>query len=431
MGFKLFDEIGNEEFTNGEAATNVAPLDTVEMMDTTAAFESIAVLASEAEMARETIALSESVVASMESQVVCEKELMAKPESVSGATVVLSMESLNATAVILGADLPAKLSSESIEASPVDSLEIAIEEKQSLIARVIVTIKAMYKKFVAILKKMYVKAAVAMNGTAKQAEALKAKISEMKDGKDIEVDEKLLKLINAKLGGAMTKLGAKEFDSKFVKDLMDRIKAGRSADAISGTISAMAGKIDKAMSAAKDETSGKEVNDMIKELIPVGGIITRYDGTGIKSIVANAPEVKDDAKLNKQEVVNAIAKITFTNKTAEASKVVVKTIKWNEIAAIVGYTIPFAKDIKGFSDAVNKSVEAAEKAVVGLKEGEDDKKYLPVTKLANVVIANAGMDMVLGYMATIKGVLSVVAAATKSGSSDKKEEKKEDKKEEK
>ena len=425
MGFKLFDQV---DLSTEDMGLN-EPLDIDVVIATQEAFADIADIEREHENTQATIALADTVTSNLEAQVAHESAVLAKPESITAATVILSQESLVATAKLLGAeDTLAGLSVESMEANPVTSLELSIEEKQGLIKRVIETIKVLFKKFVTMFKKLYTKALVAMTGIAKQAEALEKEIKETKDGKDVEVKdgEKLAKLINAKLGAVIEREKASGVDKTLLTTLMSTVanlgKTGAFASATSDLVSV----IEKSTKDLKDEVEGKDLKKIIDDMEAVGMGVLRVDGNTIKKTKMTRPEVDEGKKYTKQQAIDVIAKVSYgvESKKAEEKKGLGK-IAFSDLAEMAKALVEPAKGLKKFAENVDKSIENASKTIEKLKEGEDDKKYLPATKMANVMIANVGIDMVLGYIGAVKGSLAVVTAAFKEA---KNEDKKEDKK---
>jgi len=166
MSFKLFDQVqlGNEDMDLGETG----PLDVSEVIVAQEAMSEIDAIAADAGMLTASIDLSQTLSDNLEKQIGHESAMLEKPESITGATVVLSHESLVNAAAMMGAeDTLATLSIEAMEANPVRSLEISIEEKQSMVSKIIETIKIGLQKFGLMIKKLYVKVVVAMTGIEK------------------------------------------------------------------------------------------------------------------------------------------------------------------------------------------------------------------------------------------------------------------------
>lgn len=421
MGFKLFDQVdlGNEAMSPIVAE----PMDIETVIATQEAFAGIADVEKEYENANATIALANTVTGNLEAQIAHESAILAKPESITGATVVLSQESLIATAKLLGAEgTLAGLSIESIAANPVTSLELSIEEKQSLIARVIETVKVLAKKFVAMLKKLYTKAVVAMSGVSKQAGDLSKEIAGVKDGADVKVEDggKLAQLINAKFGAAMFVLESKDPGSNLIAGIFAKLEGlNKTADIASGTATLIAG-IDKAISDLGEKVAGKDLAKTVAELAIADGQVVRFDGASVKTIKTSKPTIDEGKEYSKKEAINAIAQITFSVTSEKAPLVKgIAEIKFANLATMAVETGKAADTLKSFSDSVNKAIEGAVKNVKGLKEGDDDKKYLPATKMANVMISNVGMDLILGYLGAVKGSLSVTNAVFKLSKGEK------------
>ena len=426
MGFKLFDQV---DLATEDIALSAAPLNIETVIATQEAFADIADIEKEHDNIHATISLANTVASNLGAQVSQESALLTKPESVTAGAVILSQESLVATAKLLGAEgTLAGLSVESMEANPVTSLELSIEEKQSLIKRVIETIKVLFKKFSAMFKKLYAKVLVAMTGTSTQIEKLKTEIADMKEFVVAKDNENVLKVVNGKLGAAVKLTGAAKVDKAFV-DLslnMSKTEDGLALYAIPSYVSGVATDIDSAYGKLKDENKGSDVKALIDEVLKgYSKTLVRFDGKSVKNLTVVGPEVDEKAeKITKQQAVDILAKVTFKIEAEDADEIKsFDAVGQDDLVAALDAVMVSAKDIKKFADGVDKVVVDANKTVDKLKEGDDDKKYLPVTKAANVIIGNAGIDMILGRVGLIKGFTSLGATALKEAkAADKKED---------
>ena len=428
-GMKLFDqvEVSQEEI----APVEVAPLDPVEMMETAEAFADIQQIEDEAVVAHEAIAIADTVVASLEAQVNVDKGLLADKASVNKGNVILSQETLKATAAILGANIESiNLSSEAIEADPAEALAISVEAKDGFVKKVIDNIKLLFKKFTALLKKLYTKAVVAMTGVAKQAEKLKADLEAgKKDAKPtIELTEQLVGIMKANIGSLVIALGG-SFDATYGLKLAalsketDIIKDG------SASIQGLAKAIKASIDGLKDEVSKADLEKEIKSAVDaviIDDVVVKYDGMAVKSIVVVTPELKED-KYSKDAAEKVLKGITvkLEQETLDIKEFKITSVKYDDLINITGHLIKPAKNIKGFLSKVESVVKDVESKVEKL----DDEAYMPAIKFGQVFVGNIAMDVVVGTLNNIKRTFSTVAALRKAAMAE--EEKGESKEEEK
>jgi len=201
-------------------------------------------LAIESEIVAGVAAMSQAQVAAdrVEAQISHESMLLANPEQINVGCVALSQESLATTALLLGADasiLAPAVSQEAAEANPVSAMQIAKEEKDNFLDKVIKSIKAIFNKVMNAAKKLYVKLVVAMDGTAKKAQKLKKHIEKDIEDSDRTKDklsekdsEKLHKMIPVRYMDPMFKkakgvdVGTLEEVSMYLtNDISDNIKS--------------------------------------------------------------------------------------------------------------------------------------------------------------------------------------------------------------
>jgi len=350
---------------------------------------------------------------------------MAKPESVTSSTVVLSMESLHATAALIGAEsLVATISTEAIEGNPVSSLEISIEEKGALIKKIVESIKLIFKKFVTMLKSLYVKAVVAMTGIAKQAKSLKAMLDENKaNGKDVTLHDKMAAAIKGKLGAAIVKLGGNKLDTTFATKFIAELKD-------TATLAGF-GKIPNAIKTHVDEVSketGKIKAEEFVDMLKINMVIS-YNGMGVKLLVANVP-VEKDKEYTGEEAAKVLAKVTFSVKSTpvEDKEFTLKDIKYSDLGMIANQIVVPAEKAKDYLTEVEKATADVERAIEDIAKTEDDR-YIAAVKFGNVMVSNIALDKVLGYVNGLKNLMGVVNAVAKVALK-KEGEAKDDKKEE-
>lgn len=207
MGFKLFDEIGNEEIVVA-ATEEVAPTLTVEeVISADMAEEEVQEVATEIASYARAIEDGATVAERLEAQIATESALLTNPEAIAASTVVLAHESMKVTAAILGAEVQAMdISTEAIEKSPATALEVSIEEKESFLKKVAAKIKAIIAKMMVSIKKLGAKILISVSNLEKKAKALSAKVE--KDYKSTKLtDGEKQKL--AKLNGTVLAAGIK------------------------------------------------------------------------------------------------------------------------------------------------------------------------------------------------------------------------------
>ena len=419
-GMKLFDqvEVSQEEIAPAKAVV----LDPVEMMETAEAFAEIQQIEDEAAVAHEAIAIADTVVASLEAQVNVDKGLLADKASVNKGNVILSQETLKATASILGANIESiNLSSEAIEADPAEALAISVEAKEGFVKKVIDNIKLLFKKFTALLKKLYTKAVVAMSGVAKQAEKLKADlIEDKKDAKPtIELTEQLVGKMKANVGALVVKLGG-SFDAKFGQEVAKISKETTIVKDGSKSIEDLAKAIKASIDGLKDEVSKADLEKEVKaaeDAVVANGAAVKYAGMAVKVIKVVAPELKEDkySKDAAEKVLKGIA-VKLEQETLDDKEFKVASVKYDDLINITGYLIEPAKNIKGFLAKVEAEVKDVESKVEKL----DDEAYMPAIKFGQVFVGNVAMDVVVGTLNNIKRTFSTVAALRKAATSEKK-----------
>jgi len=431
-GMKLFDqvELSQEGITT---TTKAADLDAVEMMETAEAFADIQRIEDEAAVAHEAIAIADTVVASLEAQVNVDKSLLADKASVNKGNVILSHETLRSTAAILGADIESiNLSSEAIEADPAEALAISVEAKEGFVKKVIDNIKLLFKKFVALLKKLYTKAVVAMSGVAKQAEKLKSDlVDSQKDAKSvIELNEQLVGKMKANVGALVIKLSG-SFDAKFGMLIAKISKETPIVKYGAASIEGLAKAIKASIDGLKDEVSKSDLEKEIKaakDAVVADGAIIKYDGMGYKIIRVATPELKED-KYSKDAAAKILKSIAgkLEQEKLDDKEFKVTSVKYEDLITIASNLVDPAKNIKGFLSKVEAEVKDVEKKVEKL----DDEAYMPAIKFGQVFVGNVAMDTVVGTLNNIKRTFSTIAALRKAAmGEDKKEEAKEEMKKE-
>lgn len=412
MGFKLFDqiEISTEDGIVGVVAAE--PLDVTLVVEAQEAMDEMNAIVKDFDHARDSLALADTVTANLEQQIAVETAIMAKPESVTSSTVVLSMESLHATAALIGAEsLVAMISTEAIEGNPVSSLEISIEEKGALIKKIVESIKLIFKKFVTMLKSLYVKAVVAMTGIAKQAKSLKAMLDENKaNGKDVVLDDKMAAAVKGKLGAAIVKLGGNKFDTTFANKYIAELKDSAQL--------AEFGKVPTSMKDLIDTVAGKDkikAEELVTDTATAGksDTVISYSGMGVKTLVANVP-VEKDKEYTGLEGAKVLTRVTFSVKSTpvEDKEFTLKDIKYSDLGMIANQITVPAEKAKDYLTEVEKATADVEKAIEDIAKTEDDK-YIAAVKFGNVMVSNIALDKVLGYVNGLKNLMGVVSAVAK------------------
>lgn len=196
MSFKLFDVISVEENNTIEdfkisaseyLANEELSLVTMEAME-------------EVEKLNAMVEDAEFVIGSLTNQVAIESKM---DDKVDANTVLLSLESLTVVNRILGTTSKENIMSlESIEEFPGKALSISIEEKESLIKRIIASIKVIIAKVIMAIKKISVKVSLMFDNSVKKAQALKQEINASAPVDSSESSAKL-----EKIGGDFSILG--------------------------------------------------------------------------------------------------------------------------------------------------------------------------------------------------------------------------------
>ena len=188
MSFKLFDVISVEDnnaiedfkFSASEYLANEElSLVTMEAME-------------EVEKLNAMVEDAEFVIGSLTNQVAIESKM---DDKVDANTVLLSLESLTIVNRILGATSKENIMSlESIEEFPGKALSISIEEKESLIKRIIASIKVIIAKVIMSIKKISVKVSLMFDNSVKKAQALKQEIDASAPADNSDSRDKLEKI---------------------------------------------------------------------------------------------------------------------------------------------------------------------------------------------------------------------------------------------
>jgi len=425
MGFKLFDELGNEEIYTGVAVPTLAIEDVI-VADS--AMEDIQELGTQIASYSRAVEDGESVVSRLESQISVESALVAEPEKVAASTVVLSYESLQVTAAVLGADLSAmSISTEAMEKSPVTALEISIEEKEGFLKKVVEKIKAILKKIGQSVMKLIAKVALAISGVKKKADALKAKVEKL-DEKHMpaKLDEETEKAITEKFG-VLVKLGINPDNVKAAIDASGGDKADYIVKALetyydkaAGTLGELAGDDDAKGNGAKVkklvEEAGKLISNNASEFGAdknvIGNVISAI-GNNLKYVrFDNLPEVKDE--LTKSAAIAAIKSIRLTigSSAIDGTKTEVKVLNKAELTKVVDSIVKEADEAKAYADHYKKLQEAGNgivKKIEGLKLDEAAQHGMDGV-LSSVQTLNSQVvtALIFGYLGSIKNGMTVV-----------------------
>ena len=440
MGFKLFDELSNEEMTTKVATSTLAIED---VMAADAAMDDVEALSAEVHAYGRAVEDGESVIGRLEKQISIESALVAEPEKVAASTVVLSYESLQVTAGILGADLGAmSISTEAMEKSPVTALEISIEEKEGFLKKVVEKIKAILKKIGQNIMKLIAKMALAVSGIDKKANALKVKIDKL-DEKHMpaKLDEATEKALQDKYG-VLVKMGINPVNVKSTIDAAGGDKADYIAKAIetysteaAKTLGELAGDDDAKGNGEKVKKLVEEIKKLIENNAPafnadqnvIGNVISAT-GNNLKYIrLDNLPEEKGE--LTKTAAAAAIKsiRVSIGTSTIDGTKSEVKVLKKAELIAVMDSIIKETAEAKAYSDHYKKLQEAGNgivKKIGELKLDEDVQHGMGgVLNSVQTINSQVVTSLILGYLNAVKNGMTVVNMIANEYK-EKKEEKK-------
>jgi len=429
-GMKLFDQVNLSVEEEKQPEVVAVELDPTELILAEEAMAEIMDIENQYNVGQEAIALAETVVDGLGKQLAVESQVLAKPEQVTTATVILSMETLKTSAAILGAKVDVDgISVEDIDTNPAEALTIAVEAKENFMQKAIDTIKLMFKKFVNMLKKLYTKAVVAMNGSAKKAEALVAKLkeNEKEAEKTVKLDDKLKSKVEGKIGAVVVKIGGGKLDAAFAKQVANNAENATMVTAIASSIKGLSDRIKKAADGFGDEVKGKELADALKDIKGFGGTYVKFSAMTAKKLVVSVPSVDEGKDFTKEEALKVIAKVTckVETETVDGKEFKTEEVKYTDIIAIAEAVIKPAKNIKSFMGKVEETTKLAEaKVEEAAKNGEE--VYMPVVKFGNVIVGSAAMDLVLGALNNINGILSVANTLGQAAMGEEKKEGKEE-----
>jgi len=426
MGFKLFDELGNEDYTGVAAELSIEEI--------IAADDAVAEVQ---EAGNEVIALSramdegQAMSVSLEEQITVESALLSKPEKIAASTVILAQESMRVTAAILGADINAlNISNEAIEKSPVTALEISIEEKESLLKRVISQLKLILSKIIASVKKLGAKLVVAVSGVENKAKAQAKAIKELKPNKAPKsLSEKTVKSINSKYSAIVAidhsilrgiEHGLLYSSPDVIGSFGQRLGniAQIAADGISelGSDESENGKV----VAKINETIKKSINDdftakkdNLVDSDDKDGIISSINGNAIKVFGYKLSE-ETSSSLSEKDAIAAIKanKFFFNTVKVESPEAKLTPMPVSDMSKINKQVSDAAKDIKKYL----KTVDSSEKLYKNFIEKVDKKDYKDY-KVSAVSAAAHGLQSfngsvvpsaMLGQLSAIKAGLSIV-----------------------
>lgn len=423
MGFKLFDEISTEDAV--VAAKGNTTLDICDVITIEEAEADFNAAANEVDKLLSLSEEGEEMAKHVARQIETEEAILAKPETIAASTVTLSFESLKVTAELLGADLDAlNISSESIDKSPADTLAISIEEKESLLKRIIAKIKEMFKAVKKFIKQMITKVTVAVAGVEKKAEAIKAKVDNLDDkNAPKEIDEKTVEKIKA-VYSYLVVAGVTADNVKSIIDYSGGINAKYLKDKLSIS------KVEETLSKLGDDA--KENANLVKKLIeeskkilkdningednkPIQSIIVGVSKDSISYLTIDEVEVAEE--LSKEEAVKTIAKIKLVLKTSKitedsisGSKVGV--LKKADLVKISDAISKEAKEVKSYVKDYESLQEAAEKVVDEAdktKLAEDLQAGLTgAVATANTIGSKVTSTMLKSYLWSLKASINVV-----------------------
>jgi len=182
----------------------------------TNAFIEAGELAHEAESDYADMVQANVVGAKLDTQAAMVGTMLGKPESITSGTVAMARESMELALVALGGGVSDyQVSTESMEAAPLQALEVTTEGIKDVAKKIYESIKMVFKKIALTMKKMTAKLVVAMDGTSNLAEKMLA--SFMKKGAKLtpqEFDEKTALSIVTR-GSAFEVIADTVSDSKY------------------------------------------------------------------------------------------------------------------------------------------------------------------------------------------------------------------------
>jgi len=413
MGFKLFDQV---DLSTEDMGLN-EPLDIDVVIATQEALADIADIEKQCETTANSIDLAETITANMNAQVATEEAVLATPEAITASTVILSQESILHTAMLLGAeDTLASISVESIEANPVTSLELSIEEKKSLIARIVETIKIGFAKFINMIKKIYVKAVVAMTGIEKQAKTLRDKLKDdkKKAAGTIKITDDVSTKIGKKLGAPIKAFGPLE-NGKYIEFMTDTATMD-TLEKLFDTMSKGSDHIKNSFTKG-EKITGAELTTMMydssSEMMKEEGLVVRVEGRSITTLRGDFKKLKaldPKEKFSRKDATAILTDMTFS-------------IQKKETGDLGGFTsvsydslIKIMDDLKKPSGKLDKFVSANKKLegkitkrIEKIGKKEEDIAELPLVKFGNVIATKVSLDRTLGYINGMKNIMFYVS----------------------
>ena len=484
MEFKLFgQELTTEDFGYGNDVEN--GMDVADVIDGDEVSKEMDEIATEAYAVSAQMAFGAEVHENLVAQASFGEKLASQPEQLSSSVVALATESFKSTAGLIGlteSDLGhvSDLTVESIEASPVTSMELTTEAMKDTAKKIVEQIKGLWAKLVNGAKKLVMKAVVAFNNVGKVANKLESKIGKL-TGEPKELSKDDGKKLVSKLAAATITMGENKltpgvienlmedlsgtkivklaekfqeelFNQKNINDLVAKIDTG-DVKSVQDKVNSMYDTYKKIEEESKLVAVGskKIIEEFIKSDAYSAYIITRFDGTkisGIKvtlnssGITGNIEKVvklykeSDDSQEGKRKAMGVVFKLlkdtisfgTFSFQIPENkyANIEVKVFSIDELKSTSAKVTQAAVSLKGNMQSFENLLKGLNKGMDEfIKRAEKEREYeagvylRKISTAANYGVTKLYIDGVYNYLYNVKNSLSVLNEMSKLYSTDK------------
>ena len=439
---KLFGNISVEEI--GEGA--VGPITAEEVIAAEENLQEIHEIEMEATAAVVAMEDGEKAIASLEEAAAKYDAILAQPESISPAHVLVAQENLRMTAIGLGVEeaelqdiIGEEVSVEDATSNPVTGMELSRESVGGFIRKIFEQVKAFFKRIGVQVKKLYVKAVAFFNNTEKKAKKLLEEYKDRKDTAGAKLSDKQVDSIKNKLAvaginsGKINQKSVLEYlaaitDTGTLKQINDAVATtdGLSADQIkdAAAVKKTFEGFSKAFEGAINKNSMfKQAGDKIKGWLgkeDTTNLVATYpvkvSGKGMTVILMK----EDSEKLNSDDALKRVSAISYTKKSVSLEKTAlyrmdVATLGFGEINAILGAvvksnSVTFAKEAAAIMDTREKAIDKFEKEQKSAEPDQATKAWISKYVSVNQTTATSmSLDAILG---AISGCSNVVSACT-------------------
>lgn len=385
------------------------PIEATDIVDTEEATQELVEAQNEAEQQVEKIEEAEEIKEDLEDQLEEQEKIIENnPDQVTEQTVQVAQESLLASLTRLGMsfeDASAyRISFEADGSSPLQKFIVSTEGIKDVLKTIKDSIIKAIQAVINTIKKLWQNASIFFDRSEKTANKL---IAEYKDAKgSVDVDDALVKKINAKFGGWFIATGKYDFNA--ILDFAKEVKVPKGLQAKGSLIDTIKGIVTGGIKSAQKLISGNGINTLIPQedaskdanvVYLMGSKITYITNEDIKSAEVKIDSIDEGKSKSALNSLNVAGILTYLKKAATAAKDMKK----------------FQQDTFASLDSIIKSVkEEADKA-----KDEEAKEAKQKLALLRKIGTKFALETVNQYIGTVNGTVNISAALLKTTKKEK------------